>query len=108
MQKIDLIRGNSHSAEILADFRNALGNRQIDFLFIDGDHSYEGVKKDYELYSPFVRKGGIIAFHDIAVHPPIAGCEVHRFWQELQKTKESKELIEDKDQGWAGIGVVFI
>lgn len=36
----------------------------IEFLWIDGDHSYEMVKLDYELWSPFLVDGGIIAFHD--------------------------------------------
>lgn len=38
--------------------------RELDILFIDGDHSYKGVIRDYALFSPFVRKGGIILFHD--------------------------------------------
>lgn len=37
---------------------------QIDFLFIDGDHSYEGVKTDFELYSKLLSNRGIIAIHD--------------------------------------------
>jgi hypothetical protein len=37
---------------------------QIDFLFIDGDHSYEGVKTDFELYSKLLSDQGIIAIHD--------------------------------------------
>jgi hypothetical protein len=37
---------------------------QIDFLFIDGDHSYEGVKTDFELYSSLLSDRGIIAIHD--------------------------------------------
>ncbi len=37
---------------------------QIDFLFIDGDHSYEGVKTDFELYSKLLSDRGIIAIHD--------------------------------------------
>jgi len=37
---------------------------KIDFLFIDGDHSYEGVKKDFELYSTIVNDNGIIVIHD--------------------------------------------
>jgi len=37
---------------------------QIDFLFIDGDHSYEGVKTDFELYSKLLSDKGIIAIHD--------------------------------------------
>ena len=38
---------------------------KLDFLFIDGDHSYDGVKADFEMYAPMVRPGGLIAFHDI-------------------------------------------
>jgi len=37
---------------------------KIDFLYIDGDHSYEGVKKDFELYSNLLTDNGIIVIHD--------------------------------------------
>ena len=37
---------------------------KIDFLFIDGDHSYEGVKKDFDLYSTILSENGIILIHD--------------------------------------------
>jgi hypothetical protein len=37
---------------------------QIDFLFIDGDHSYEGVKKDFDLYSNIITPKGMIVIHD--------------------------------------------
>lgn len=36
----------------------------IDFLFIDGDHNYESVKKEWDLYSPLLSFGSIVAFHD--------------------------------------------
>ena len=39
-------------------------DKKIDFLFIDADHSYEAVSADWKNWSPYVRKGGIIAFHD--------------------------------------------
>ena len=43
-------------------------NRQwralIFLLWIDGDHNYEGVKKDFLLWEPFLKNGGIICFHD--------------------------------------------
>jgi len=38
--------------------------KQIDLLWIDGDHDYNEVKKDYAQWSPFLRKGGLIVFHD--------------------------------------------
>ena len=36
----------------------------IDYLHIDGDHSYEGVKRDFELYSTIMNPNGIISIHD--------------------------------------------
>jgi len=37
---------------------------KIDLLFIDGDHSYEGVKLDFELYSKILNPNGLILIHD--------------------------------------------
>jgi predicted O-methyltransferase YrrM len=39
-------------------------NNSIDFLFIDADHSYEGVKLDISLWEPKVVEGGVISGHD--------------------------------------------
>jgi len=36
----------------------------LDLLFIDGDHSYSGVKADWETYKHFLRSGSIVVFHD--------------------------------------------
>jgi predicted O-methyltransferase YrrM len=36
----------------------------VDFVFIDGDHSYQSVQADWEAWSPLVAPGGIIALHD--------------------------------------------
>ncbi len=40
-------------------------NKMIDFIFIDGDHSYEGVKKDVDIWFPKLKSGGIVVMHDI-------------------------------------------
>jgi len=37
---------------------------QVDFVYIDCDHSYKGVKKDIEVYFPLVKTGGVIGGHD--------------------------------------------
>jgi predicted O-methyltransferase YrrM len=37
---------------------------KMDFIFVDGDHSFEGVKRDYDLYQQKLAKDGILAFHD--------------------------------------------
>lgn len=39
-------------------------NKKIDVLFIDGDHSYEGCKRDIEAWYPHMKKDGVILFHD--------------------------------------------
>jgi predicted O-methyltransferase YrrM len=77
------------------------------------DHTYDGVKKDYEMYSSLVRKEGMIAFHDIvphdALHDPRGLVGVPRLWSELKDLyKWTCEIVKDAKQGWAGIGVITI
>lgn len=40
-------------------------NKKIDLLFIDGNHDYKSVLNDYLQWSPLIKKGGYIAFHDV-------------------------------------------
>ncbi len=103
-----LLRGDSHADEMLNRVKAALRDQALDYLFIDGDHTYEGVKRDFELYAPLVRKGGIIALHDIAPHPPDSDCKVSRFWNEVKSQYRHTEIIKDLQQWWAGIGVLYI
>lgn len=42
-------------------------NKSIDFLFIDGDHSYEACLRDWNEWSPFICENGIVAFHDARI-----------------------------------------
>ena len=108
-QRLHLLRGDSHSPKIEAAVRDIVGkNRKLDLLFIDGDHSYSGVKSDFETYVDLVRPGGMVAFHDIAEHPPNLKCEVSQLWRELKGKYRHEEIIESHDQGWAGIGVLYI
>jgi predicted O-methyltransferase YrrM len=58
--KIITIRGYSY--EVVCKVRNITS--KIDLLFIDGDHSYEGVKTDWDLYSPLLKSGSCVVFHD--------------------------------------------
>ena len=107
-QKIHLIRADSHSQETLEKVKNILNGKKIDFLFIDGDHSYEGVREDYQMYSKLVKRGGIIAFHDILPHPPETGCDVNRFWLEVREPMRHIEIVKNWSQGWAGIGMLYV
>ena len=47
-------------------------DKPFDFIFIDGDHTYEAVKQDFEDWFPLLAKGGIVAFHDSAPVTSIA------------------------------------
>ena len=105
--EISLIREDSHLPGTLEKVKKTIGDVKLDFIFIDGDHSYEGVKKDFEMYSPLVKKNGLVVFHDIAVHPPELKCDVHRFWGEIKKKYRHVEFVEAPAQAWAGIGVIF-
>ena len=107
-QKIKLLRADSHNPKTFKLVKTVLAEKKLDFLFIDGDHTYEGVKRDFNMYSKLVKKGGIIAFHDIAKVPLTSGCRVYKFWDEIKHNYEYIEIIEDKKQEWAGIGVIYL
>jgi predicted O-methyltransferase YrrM len=117
-QRIDLLRGDSHSAGMLAAVRETLAGRPVDAMFIDGDHTYAGVKQDYEMYESLVRDGGIVAFHDIvptttterkiSTDLDLQGGEVPEFWEELRQRQEATEFVEDWESGKFGIGAVRV
>ena len=107
-QNLYLLRKDSHKNETLEEVKKILNGNQLDFIFIDGDYSYEGVKKDFEMYSPLVKKGGIIAFHDIAKNYFDPQCQVDLFWKEIKHCFKIKEVMKKPYEGWAGIGIVFL
>ncbi len=60
--KVELVIKDSHAPATLEYIKEIMP--EIDLLFIDGDHSYQGCKQDWDMYGPLVRPGGIVAFHD--------------------------------------------
>ncbi len=81
------IPGNTHDPAYIEYAKQIIGS-PVDFMFIDGDHSYEGVKADYINFKDVVKPGGFIAFHDILDTPVHRsnGCYVAQFWNELKAT----------------------
>jgi predicted O-methyltransferase YrrM len=106
-QKLYLLRKDSHSQETLEEVKKILNGSQLDFLFIDGDHTYEGVKKDFEMYSPLVEKGGAIIFHDILFVPEGDVGGVLKFWNEIKNYFHCKELVKNRSQRDRGIGIIY-
>ena len=113
-QRLISIEADSHDPATRDQVTAALDGGPLDFLFIDGDHSYPGVKADFDLYSPLVRPGGLIALHDINPDRRAEGSssgvisgEVPRFWGELKREHRTEEVIANPGQEGYGIGFLF-
>jgi cephalosporin hydroxylase len=117
--RVRVVTGDSHSEEIKAQVAGILKDEKLDFLFIDGDHSYEGVKADWDMYREFVRPGGIVAFHDInqGEWMNIRGCQVGRLWAEIWREAIGRPVDIDRQLvlqefnsklHWAGIGLISV
>lgn len=114
-QQVELIEGDSTKSNTVEQVKRIFPTG-IDFLFLDGDHSYTGIKSDFENYAPMVKPGGLIAFHDIVednetrygvVTGGWAGG-VPRFWQKIKQDYENVEFVKDYAQDGLGIGVLFV
>lgn len=106
--RVSVLSGDSHSKELKNQVVEALDGQQVDFLFIDGDHTDEGVTADYLDYKELVRPGGLIAFHDIVESQPLETNQVDRLWKKLKPLAETKEYIGSPDQCGFGIGVLHV
>lgn len=92
----NFLHGDSRTEEtkkLVMDYMAKQGYNHIDLLFIDGDHSYESAKRDYELYAPLSKH--LVAIHDInwkidSWHKNIRPQDgvnrpsVYQFWMELR------------------------
>jgi predicted O-methyltransferase YrrM len=105
-QTLRLVRADSHLPSTLEQVKEFFDGDKLDLLFIDGDHTYEGVKSDFDMYSPLVAPGGLIVFHDIMEHHPGSGCEVEAFWNEVRDGYRYREIATPPWR-WGGIGVLW-
>lgn len=109
-QSVHVLRADSGAVSTVEGVRRRLPGGEVDFLFIDGDHSYEGVRRDFELYSALVADGGLVAFHDIVQTRPGGHGDpgdVPAFWSEVRNHRGVvAEFVEDWQWGSCGIGVI--
>lgn len=108
-QTLTTIRGDSHAPATRERLKQTLRGAPVDFLWIDGDHSYDGVKADYDMYGGLVRPGGVIAFHDVRASDfwPSFGTPV--FWEEIKRRHRAHEYVAQMRRGAGmGIGVVRV
>ena len=116
------ILGDTHNPRTLKALRKRLSGRPIDILFIDANHCYADVRKDFEMYSPLCN--GIVAFHDVetARYRLHSKREVWKFWDELKarsfNDSEREELERflfllihqhrvNGKKYWMGIGMII-
>lgn len=75
--------------------------QMLDFLFIDGDHTYPSVLRDYEQWAPLLKHGAILAMHDSRMGRP-NGAPFH-----LGPSQVAAEYIYGKPDHWEIIGEAF-
>lgn len=102
-QQLHLLRANSHAPSTLDETKRLLAGRPVDLLFLDGDHTLAGITQDWEMYSPLVRAGGLIAFHDIAAN--YEDIQVKQFWDTIKLAHAHREYVVDPG-GKFGIGLL--
>jgi MMP 1-O-methyltransferase len=73
---------------------------EVDLVFVDGDHSPDGVREDWEVWCPHVRPGGAMAFHDARLDEPSG-------WGSPGPTSVVNDLFRDRPRaGWRIVGEV--
>lgn len=80
---------NKNSDQAIKDISD-----ELDFVFIDANHSYEFVKRDIENYWNKIKKGGILSGDDFTIY------DVARAVVEFEKEKKVKVFIKAKDKEW--------
>lgn len=84
----------------------------IDCVFVDGDHTPVGSMRDFEIYSPLVRPGGLVVFHDIVESDSFKTHNIRAYetFRTLSQRYKSKAIIEDNNPliGEMGIGIIYL
>lgn len=98
-KQIFCLEGNSHADGTKNRVEEILSGEQIDFLYIDGDHSYQGVKSDFEMYKPLMLNDAIIGMHDVENQ----NTGVPEFWSELEQEYDCEKIPQEGASGVTGL-----
>jgi predicted O-methyltransferase YrrM len=113
-QRLRCVRGDSQADATRDAVTAMLQGRRLDLLLIDADHSLTGVSRDFALYTPLVRPGGLVALHDINPdhrtrfgHGTGDAGHVTEFWRSLSPDLGPRhEFVADPAQDGGGLGVI--
>lgn len=95
-QKIELMR------MFFDDALPKIPDGSLDLIHIDGLHTYEAVKHDFETWLPKLKENGVMLMHDIGLTAQATGYGSAKFWQELAAKYPNFALM----HSW-GLGVLF-
>lgn len=108
-QDLHLVRADSSDPATAERVSEILDDRPLDLLFIDGDHSYEGVRADWDAYSPMVGPGGVAILHDVLPNPWNPSVEVDAFWEDhLADSAHTRVVRDPGDMDRFGFGIVEV
>jgi precorrin-6B methylase 2 len=107
VHRLRVVHGSSHDPKVRQRARLLNDGEPFDFVFIDGDHSYDGVREDWN-WSRF--EGRMVAFHDICSTHTCPG--VVKWWDEFsadakQGWERWREFTFERKLGRNGIGLVW-
>ena len=106
------IRGRSQEQSTYERVLEVIGpdgcrqSSEIDFLYIDGDHTLNALRQDWALYSRLVRPGGIAVLHDAVIRGNDT-VDVYKLWPEIASQYRTK-LLHDPIVPSTGVGIVFL
>lgn len=106
---IQMIPHIDRAREAHEKLEKILGNRKIDFMFIDGGHGYNDASYDFQFYSQYLNVPSIVGFHDVYGSDALAdgGSLVNFYWDRVaRQSGYNYDLFHNHSS--MGIGIIYI